>query len=513
MQAVTAQGATLRRSTLTREALAASGGAAILSALVVWFGPPGTDFAAHVYQRAIYLQHGFALWNNFWYAGRYSFVTYSLLYYPLAALLGIRLLAVATIVGRRRLRVRARRPAAVGRSGALVDAAHSRSSGPPSVALRPPSRSASAPRWRCSPSSRSQRAAPVALRAPRRADAGGEPARLPPARARPRRARDRAAHASARIARRRPRSPRSVSSRPLLWRALPDRRPSTRSRSAELLARARLLRLRDRASPGGRARAAAARSSPSTPPAACSPSLSPPRSARTSLRLRYIAAADRRAALSLRDWRPLPVAVVALGARALLEHLAARRQLHAAVRRPVRRTPRTGRRWSGTSTTHLTPSYRVEAVDTDRPLGGGIPAAGRNPARARLVPAGRLPAERGPLRPPRRRAPTSPGCAARRPLRRARRRAARLQRRSGERPAAERAAGCCRSSSRTPTADDLRGPAAAADRDRAGPRRIVTMHGGGVHAPRRTPGTYRIAVRSRPTGTRRPAASPPARTG
>ena len=37
------------------------------------------------------------LWNNFWYAGRYSFVTYSLLYYPLAALLGIRLLAVATI--------------------------------------------------------------------------------------------------------------------------------------------------------------------------------------------------------------------------------------------------------------------------------------------------------------------------------------------------------------------------------------------------------------------------------
>ena len=42
-------------------------------------------------------EHGFALWNNFWYAGRYSFVTYSTLYYPLAALLGIRLLAVATV--------------------------------------------------------------------------------------------------------------------------------------------------------------------------------------------------------------------------------------------------------------------------------------------------------------------------------------------------------------------------------------------------------------------------------
>src|SRR6266508_6807844 len=65
--------------------------------MLVWLGPPRTGFAAHVYQRAVFLQHGFALWNNFWYAGRYSFVTYSLLYYPLAALLGIRLLAVATV--------------------------------------------------------------------------------------------------------------------------------------------------------------------------------------------------------------------------------------------------------------------------------------------------------------------------------------------------------------------------------------------------------------------------------
>jgi hypothetical protein len=97
VRCVTAQGATLRPSALTREALAACGGAAILSAVVVWVGPPGADFAAHVYQRALFLQHGFTLWNNFWYAGRYSFVTYSLIYYPLAALLGIRLLAVATI--------------------------------------------------------------------------------------------------------------------------------------------------------------------------------------------------------------------------------------------------------------------------------------------------------------------------------------------------------------------------------------------------------------------------------
>lgn len=53
--------------------------------------------AAHAYQRALFLEHGFSLWNNYWYAGRYSFVTYSLLYYPLAAVVGIRLLAVVTV--------------------------------------------------------------------------------------------------------------------------------------------------------------------------------------------------------------------------------------------------------------------------------------------------------------------------------------------------------------------------------------------------------------------------------
>ena len=65
--------------------------------MLAWLGPPGSDLAEHAYQRTLFLHHGFALWNNFWYAGRYSFVTYSVIYYPLAGLLGIRLLAVATI--------------------------------------------------------------------------------------------------------------------------------------------------------------------------------------------------------------------------------------------------------------------------------------------------------------------------------------------------------------------------------------------------------------------------------
>ena len=87
----------LERHALFNEALLSACAAAAVAALLAWLGPPGTDLAAHAYQRTLYLQHGFTLWNNFWYAGRYSFVTYSLIYYPLAALLGIKLLAVATI--------------------------------------------------------------------------------------------------------------------------------------------------------------------------------------------------------------------------------------------------------------------------------------------------------------------------------------------------------------------------------------------------------------------------------
>src|SRR3989440_4168673 len=82
---------------LEREVLLAAAAAASLAALLLWALPPGTDFAAHVYQRTLYLKHGFVLWNNFWYAGRYSFITYSILYYPLSAFIGIRLLALVSV--------------------------------------------------------------------------------------------------------------------------------------------------------------------------------------------------------------------------------------------------------------------------------------------------------------------------------------------------------------------------------------------------------------------------------
>ena len=71
--------------------------ASSFGAFLCWAGPPGTDFAAHAYQRTVFIEDGFQLWNNLWYAGHYSFITYSLLYYPLAAPFGIKLLAVATV--------------------------------------------------------------------------------------------------------------------------------------------------------------------------------------------------------------------------------------------------------------------------------------------------------------------------------------------------------------------------------------------------------------------------------
>src|SRR5918912_3318836 len=82
---------------LTREALLAGAVASVVAALLLWVGPPGIDLAGHAYQRILFLRDGFSLWNNFWYAGRYSFVTYSILYYPLAGLVGIKLLALASI--------------------------------------------------------------------------------------------------------------------------------------------------------------------------------------------------------------------------------------------------------------------------------------------------------------------------------------------------------------------------------------------------------------------------------
>jgi hypothetical protein len=81
------------------EALLAAAVAAVLATLLFVLGPAGSDLAAHVYQTSLLRHDGFGLWNDYWYAGRYSFVTYSLLYYPLAWLVGVKPLAVLSISG------------------------------------------------------------------------------------------------------------------------------------------------------------------------------------------------------------------------------------------------------------------------------------------------------------------------------------------------------------------------------------------------------------------------------
>jgi hypothetical protein len=71
--------------------------AGAIGAALLWLGPPGADTAAHVYQRDLFLREGFVTWDNFWYSGRHVFVTYSWLYYPLASLVGIKLLAALSL--------------------------------------------------------------------------------------------------------------------------------------------------------------------------------------------------------------------------------------------------------------------------------------------------------------------------------------------------------------------------------------------------------------------------------
>ena len=45
----------------------------------------------------LFRSEGFVTWDNFWYSGRHVFVTYSWLYYPLAAVVGIKLLATLSL--------------------------------------------------------------------------------------------------------------------------------------------------------------------------------------------------------------------------------------------------------------------------------------------------------------------------------------------------------------------------------------------------------------------------------
>ncbi len=57
----------------------------MLVVALLTLAPPSGDAPSHLFQTWLYRHGGFQLWNNLWYAGRYEFVSYSVLYYPLAA--------------------------------------------------------------------------------------------------------------------------------------------------------------------------------------------------------------------------------------------------------------------------------------------------------------------------------------------------------------------------------------------------------------------------------------------
>ena len=60
--------------------------------------PETADMAAHTYRTWLWHQVGFAIWNAQWYGGHHM-AGYSLLYPPLAALAGTRLVGVIAAVG------------------------------------------------------------------------------------------------------------------------------------------------------------------------------------------------------------------------------------------------------------------------------------------------------------------------------------------------------------------------------------------------------------------------------
>jgi hypothetical protein len=71
--------------------------AAAAAFTVVLVGPAGGDVPAHLY-RTLLVRENVYLWDNLWFAGQYPLVSYSLLYYPVAAILGNVTLVVGSVV-------------------------------------------------------------------------------------------------------------------------------------------------------------------------------------------------------------------------------------------------------------------------------------------------------------------------------------------------------------------------------------------------------------------------------
>jgi hypothetical protein len=70
--------------------------AALATAMLAW-APPVGDLAAQVFRAELFQRVGMGIWNGSWYGGHYT-LTYSVLFPPLAALLGPRLVGTLAVV-------------------------------------------------------------------------------------------------------------------------------------------------------------------------------------------------------------------------------------------------------------------------------------------------------------------------------------------------------------------------------------------------------------------------------
>ena len=69
-----------------------------MAAAYLIVGPTGADLPAQLLRVKLFGAEGFAIWNNWWYAGQYV-LSYSVLFPALGWLLGPRLLAALAGVG------------------------------------------------------------------------------------------------------------------------------------------------------------------------------------------------------------------------------------------------------------------------------------------------------------------------------------------------------------------------------------------------------------------------------
>jgi hypothetical protein len=88
-----------RTATAAATPLGAAAVAGLVTAVLLLFGPPGGDQAAHLYLTQAWRDNGWQLWDNFWYSGRYAQINYSLLFYPFAAVAGTTFAVSASCAG------------------------------------------------------------------------------------------------------------------------------------------------------------------------------------------------------------------------------------------------------------------------------------------------------------------------------------------------------------------------------------------------------------------------------